>query len=112
MTEKDVIYYRTDIGKEPFSEWLATLKDSRTQLRIERRIQRLSIGHYGDYKTVGRGILELRFHFGSSYRVYFGEDGDTIVLILFGGDKSSQSKDIDKAKDYWQDYLAYKGNSE
>ena len=112
MTEKDIIYYTTENEKEPFSGWLEKLKDTKTQLRIERRIQRLSIGHYGDYKAVGDGVLELRYHFGSGYRVYFAEEGDTLVVILVGGDKGMQSDDIDKAKEYWQDYLDTKEDAE
>lgn len=112
MTEKDIIYYTKENEKEPFSEWLEKLKDKTIQVRIERRIQRLSLGHYGDYKAVGEGVLELRYHFGSGYRVYFAEDGDTLVLILVGGDKSTQSKDIDKAKEYWQNYLDSKEEAE
>jgi putative addiction module killer protein len=65
-------------------------------------------GNYGDYKSVGEGVYELRFFFGKGYRVYFGEDGDTIVVLLQGGDKSSQSKDITKARAYWKDYQAAK----
>ena len=61
-------------------------------------------GNFGDHKGVGEGIFELRLFFGPGYRVYFAEDGDTIVLLLCGGDKSSQSRDIELAKQCWKDY--------
>ena len=75
-----------------------------TRARIERRIERMEQGHYGDYKAVGKGVYELRFFFGAGYRVYFAEDGDTVVLLLHGGGKSSQRRDIKIAQAYWQEY--------
>ena len=67
---------------------------------------RLESGHYGDCKPVGEGVIELRFFFGPGYRVYFGEDGDTIVVLLCGGDKGNQNSDIRQAQDYWKEYLS------
>ena len=63
-------------------------------------------GNYGDCRSVKDGVFELRLTFGPGYRVYFGEDGDTVVVILCGGDKSSQAHDIEKAKAYWKEYLS------
>ena len=108
MSEKELIYYQTEDGKEPLREWLLDLKDKVIRTRIERRLERILEGNYGDFKSVGAGVLELRFFFGAGYRVYFAEDGDTLVLLLTGGDKSSQDKDIEQAKVYWQDYLSSK----
>lgn len=71
--------------------------------RILSRIDRVRHGNYGDYKRF-HGIIELKFHFGKGYRVYFGEDGNTIVVLLIGGDKSTQEKDIQEAISYWEDY--------
>lgn len=68
-------------------------------------MDRVEIGNYGDYKPLGDGVYELKLHFGSGYRVYFAEDGDIIVILLCGGDKSSQSKDIEVAKAYWKELL-------
>jgi putative addiction module killer protein len=68
-------------------------------------LDRVEIGNYGDYKALGDGVYELKLHFGSGYRVYFAEDGDIIVILLCGGDKSSQSKDIEVAKAYWKELL-------
>jgi putative addiction module killer protein len=104
-TTKTVIIYRTPTGKEPFTDWLNSLRDPKTRRRILRRLLRVAQGIYGDYKSVGDGVLELRFFFGSGYRVYFGEDGDTLVILLTGGDKDSQSRDIKRAQRYWKEYL-------
>jgi putative addiction module killer protein len=75
--------------------------------RILVRVSRLQRGNYGDYKSVGEGVSELRMFFGSGYRVYFGERGNNLIVLLCGGDKSSQDKDIEKAKEYWQEYLTH-----
>lgn len=101
---KIVKLYATKNGMEPYTEWLRSLKDYVVRARIVRRIERLEQGNYGDCKPVGEGVYELRFFFGSGYRVYFGESGDDIVILLCGGDKSSQDRDIEKAKEYWQAY--------
>lgn len=92
-------------NKYPTSEWLETL-DPVIKARIVNRIGRIRNGNFGDHKSVGDGVSELRFSFGSGYRVYYGKDGNTIVILLCGGDKSSQKIDIEKAKDYWRDYCA------
>ncbi|MBX9704938.1 MAG: type II toxin-antitoxin system RelE/ParE family toxin [Gammaproteobacteria bacterium] len=103
MKQKELRYYISGNGKSPFAEWLGKIRDNVTQARILRRLERMEMGHYGDYKSVGDGILELRLAFGSGYRVYFAEvDGITVILLL-GGDKSTQSKDIQTAKLYWQE---------
>ncbi len=101
---KQVIIYENDNGKQPFKDGLYSLRDSKTRRRILQRLSRVESGNYGDYKSLKEGIFELRFAFGSGYRVYFGEEGDTIVILLCGGDKSSQEKDIETAKTYWQEY--------
>lgn len=90
---KEVILFETDKGKQPFKEWLSELYVS-VRARIEQRILRLSLGNYGDYKPLKNGLYELRLKFGPGYRVYFGGDGKKIVIILNGGDKKTQSKDI------------------
>jgi putative addiction module killer protein len=73
--------------------------------RILARVSRLQQGNYGDCESVGDGVSELRLFFGSGYRVYFGEKDNQIVVLLCGGDKSTQSKDIEQAKAYWKEYL-------
>lgn len=81
-----------------FDEWLLSLRDVRAKARIEIRVRRLSLGNPGDVKPVGAGISELRIDHGPGYRVYFMTRGKTIIVLLCGGDKSSQSKDIELAK--------------
>ena len=74
------------------------LRDVRAKALIASRLDRLAYGHLGDVASVGHGISELRIHFGPGYRIYFHRQGDTIVILLCGGDKSTQSKDIKSAK--------------
>ena len=102
--QKQVIAYKDSIGKRPFTEWLNNLRDSKGKQRILQRLYRLEQGNYGDYKSVGEGVNELRLDFGPGYRIYFGIDGEDIVLLLCGGDKGSQQDDIRKAKVYWKEY--------
>jgi len=100
--------YETAGGKVPFEEWILSL-DAVTAARIDRRLRRIENGNFGDCKALKGGINELRMAFGPGYRAYYGIDGKTVVLLLTGGDKSTQKSDIAKAKRYWQDYLNRKG---
>jgi putative addiction module killer protein len=85
-----------------FDKWLKKLKDIRAKAKILFRIQKLETDkHFGDCKPVGEGISEMRINYGKGYRVYFKQKEHTIVLLLIGGDKSSQKKDIKKAKEIW-----------
>lgn len=89
----------TVVETAAFSGWLADLKDVRGRARIVARIERIRIaGHFGDSASVGEGVSELRVHFGPGYRVYFCRRGAEIVLLLRGGDKSSQPRDIRAAQ--------------
>ena len=97
-------FYRTPNGKEPFAEWYDTFRDLNLQSRIDKRLDQMANGNWGDYRSVGAGVFELRFHFGPGYRIYFGEVDNTIVLLLCGGTKSSQTRDIARAKEYWAQY--------
>jgi putative addiction module killer protein len=103
MTNKIIQLFCDKNSKEPFIEWLQSL-DKVTKRIIENRILRLSLG---DYKRINKDILELRLFIGSGYRIYFAEDDGDIVILLCGGDKKSQKKDIEKASIY---YKAYKDN--
>ena len=96
--------YADDNGKEPFSQWLNSLRDIKGKRRIATRITRLEAGLYGDCESVGEGVSELRMFFGPGYRVYFGEDDKNIIILLCAGDKSSQKQDIKISKKYWKDY--------
>lgn len=82
-----------------YRNWFSRLKDSRARARIDVRVRRLSLGHVGDAKALGNGVSELRIHYGPGYRVYFTQVGAEIVVLLAGGDKSSQRSDIEKAKE-------------
>ena len=99
------IYERED-GSRPYTEWLKSIRDKRTLNRIDQRVRRIEQGNFGDHKSVkgAPGIWELRLFWGPGYRVYIAEDGDTIVILLCGGDKSSQDEDIERAKEHWTDY--------
>lgn len=97
-------FYKTRNGKVPFAEWLEALGDQITVAQINNRVRRLVLGQYGDYKRVSKGVFELRIHYGAGYRVYFAEVGKDIVVLLVGGDKRTQKRDIKRAITYWQDY--------
>jgi len=96
--------YETQEGVVPFLEWLLSLKDAATRAKINTRLKRLAFGHFGDCRFIATGVFELRIHFGPGYRVYFGEDHGAVILLLCGGDKRSQHRDIEMAKKYWDDY--------
>ena len=102
--EQHIIYYKTDDGKSPFTSWFSSLKDFRAKAKIMARVERLRFGNFGDYKSLGKGLFELRLTYGPGYRVYFGRVGDQVVVLLSGGDKSSQSKDIEKAQIYLDNF--------
>jgi putative addiction module killer protein len=96
--------YITDDEACPFEEWLDTLAPL-FQQRIDVRLDRVKLGNFGDHKSVGEGVYELRFTFGPGFRVYYGIVGKRIVLLLIGGSKKSQNKDIKTAQTFWKDYL-------
>lgn len=81
-----------------FANWLGSLRDAPAKARIAARVQRLAFGHFGDVQPVGNGVRELRLHFGPGYRIYFVQRGRALLLLLCGGDKSSQRRDILRAK--------------
>ncbi len=96
--------YLTDQGQCPFAEWLSALKDVTGRALLRKRINRLRRGNFGTTETLGNGLFELKIYYGPGYRVYFGRDGETIVILLCGGDKGSQKRDIERARKYWDDY--------
>lgn len=98
----EVEIYSNEKGQSPFEEWMGEISTG-DERRIRKRILRIENGNLGDYKSIGEGVFELRFFFGSGYRVYFGFNGETVVLLLLAGDKSSQKKDIIKAKTIWKE---------
>lgn len=104
VTPKELQIYVTEAGWAPFSEWLASLDDARARAKIRVRLDRVRLGNVGDCHGIGEGVQELRIDYGPGYRVYLGQVGSTIVILLCGGDKSTQNKDIELAKQYWSDY--------
>jgi putative addiction module killer protein len=99
---KQIKYYRTADEKIPFLLWFDSLRNLTAKDEIRSRLNRLKLGNYGDCKSVGDGVLELRFR--SGIRIYFSEIGDIVVLLFCGGDKETQDKDISRAKLYWKDF--------
>ena len=104
ITPKEVVAFRTNEGEVPFEDWLDELNDQRAIARILARLARVRQGNLGDCKPVGDGVSELRVDYGPGYRVYIGQQGRTIVILLTGGDKRTQDKDIRLAKQYWQEF--------
>ena len=103
---RELLIYETEDGRCPFEEWLGNLRDVAGRVIIRKRLNRVRLGNMGDAKSFGDGVFELRIDYGPGYRIYFGEEGSTIVVLLIGGVKRSQSRDIQKAKMYWSDYHA------
>ena len=100
----ELFRYQRDDGREPFTEWLNGLRDKLAQARIRIRLRQVQAGNFGDSEPVGEGVIELRVHVGAGYRVYCGRHGKTVVLLLCGGDKSSQVADIKRAKELWSEW--------
>lgn len=99
----EIRYYVAVDGREPFAEWFADLEPV-TRAKIARAVARMEQGNLSNVKPVGGGVLEYRVDFGPGYRVYFGRDGDTLIILLTGGSKKRQQRDIEMAGTYWQDY--------
>lgn len=87
-----------------FRRWREALKDSKLRALIASRLDRLAFGHFGDAKSVGEGVSELRIHYGAGYRIYFCRQGETWIILLCGGDKGSQARDIAVARDMAKDW--------
>ena len=100
----EVEVYQTEEGRSPFSEWIRNLKDRTARSRVRARLARLRLGNFGDTNSLGGGLHELRIDHGPGYRVYFGRAGDRLVLLLYGGTKRTQSRDIKQVRAYWHDY--------
>jgi putative addiction module killer protein len=96
--------YINEKGVSPYSVWLGEIKDKKMRAKIIARVDRMALNNFGDTKSVGEGVLELRLHFGAGYRVYYTQVGKQIYLLLCGGDKSSQAKDIKLAQSCWATY--------
>nr|WP_316188906.1 type II toxin-antitoxin system RelE/ParE family toxin [Bradyrhizobium sp. SZCCHNS1054] len=99
----EIRYYVSANGNEPFADWFADL-DAVPRAKVTRAIARLEQGNLSSVKTVGEGVLEYRIDSGPGYRVYFGRDGDKLIILLTGGTKKRQQRDIETARVYWQEY--------
>jgi len=99
----EVVQYETEEGTCPFADWFDGL-DARAAAKVRTAIARIETGNLGDVKPVGEGVSERRIDFGPGYRVYFGQDGQRLVILLLGGTKKRQQRDIAQAKAYWRDY--------
>lgn len=100
----EVEYYETEDGRKPFREWLLGLRDVNARARVRIRLDRARLGNLGDRKPVGHGVEEMRIDYGTGYRVYFAIEGNRLILLLLGGDKSTQGRDIKRAQHYWRDH--------
>src|SRR5207244_12750000 len=99
--EREMRIYRTREGRVPYLDWFNTLRDPQAQQKIQARIARIRLGNFGHTRSVGEGVQELKIDYGPGYRVYFGQDGTKLVILLCGGDKRTQNADIKAAKAYW-----------
>jgi len=97
-------HYVTSKGVDPFQVWLDGLKDLKGRIAILRRVDRMAAANFGYQKFISNGVWELRIDIGPGYRVYFGRQAKTVVLLLCGGTKRSQASDIRQALKYWDDY--------
>jgi putative addiction module killer protein len=99
----EIRYYVAAGGEQPFADWFADMEPV-ARAKVTRAIARLEQGNLSNVKSVGEGVLECRIDFGPGYRVYFGRDGEALVILLAGGTKKRQQRDIDSARAYWRDY--------
>jgi putative addiction module killer protein len=103
-TPKEVVVFRARDGRVPFEDWLDDLGDTLAVARVLARLARVRQGNLGDCKSVGEGVFELRVDYGPGYRVYFGQQGRTLVVLLCGGDKRTQDRDIRQARTNWREF--------
>ena len=99
---KEIRILKEENGNEPFSVWITALKDVIAKAKIAVRLDRVALGNMGDCKPVGDGVSELRVDYGPGYRIYIVEHGEIIVVLICGGTKRTQKRDIKKAKDLWE----------
>lgn len=100
----EIVRYQREDGVEPYTEWYRRLRDAVAKAAIGKRLRRVEVGNFGDCKPLGEGVSEMRIDTGPGYRVYFGMRGTLMVILLCGGDKHSQDRDIARAKTFWADW--------
>ena len=101
----EIEVYETRQGKLPFNEWLINLADIQARQKIRTRLGRLNLGNFGNFEPIGDGVYELKIDSGPGYRVYFAHIKKATILLLCGGSKKTQKKDIIRAKDYHLDFI-------
>ena len=107
MIEREIKKLELQNGRVPFDEWFDSLADKRMQAAVDARLARVRAGNFGDCKSVGGGVSELRIAFGPGLRVYYGLHGQKIVVLVGGGDKSSQTRDIHRAQQLWRQFTKH-----
>jgi putative addiction module killer protein len=100
----EIRHYLTSAGKDLVALWLVEMRDTKARIAIDRRINRMELENFGDHKFCRDGVWELRIDIGPGYRVYYAIAGTELVLLLLGGDKRTQTADIDRACDHWADW--------
>ncbi len=95
---KEILNYTTVNGRSPYRQWYTQIKDEKAQIAISNRITRLRVGNFGDFRRLDAGLYELRIHYGPGYRIYFGIFQNDIVILLCGGTKGTQQRDITRDK--------------
>ena len=100
----EVRHYLDPQGRDVYQAWVDGLKDQVGRKAVVRRVLRIELGNFGDHKFVRDGVSELRIDVGPGYRLYYAQDGDRVVLLLCGGDKGTQQRDIERAVACWHDY--------
>ncbi len=106
----DVLEYLDPQGRSPFAAWFDGL-DPAAAAKITTAVSRLSLGNISNVKGAGAGVFETKINFGPGYRIYFGKDGETVVILLGGGTKQRQQQDITTAQERWRDYKGRKKGS-
>ncbi|MCC5880049.1 MAG: hypothetical protein JJU03_09180 [Idiomarina sp.] len=110
VIERKAQEYKAQDDSSPFGEWLVNLKDARAKAKVTRAVTQMEAGNFGDHKSIadGNGLKERRIDYGPGYRIYYISEGDELIILFAGSDKSDQQTAIDAAKDYLADYKARK----
>lgn len=105
-----IVRYVTDDGADTFDSWFRS-QTPEVRARVQTRLDRIELGNFGDHRGVGQGVFELRVDVGPGYRVYYGRDGNDLVVLLVGGTKKRQARDIATARSLWKAYIREKRNA-
>jgi putative addiction module killer protein/probable addiction module antidote protein len=105
----EIRHYLTEGDRDVFLDWRSRIRDTKVAIAVDRRVNRIELGNFGDHKFLRDGVWELRIDVGPGYRIYYAIAGSQIILLLSGGDKRTQSADIDRACEYWQDWQRRNG---